>query len=119
MKLSRLEYEVLQIICDMGESTAPGVHESIAESRDTAYSTIKTIFDRLEKKGAIYRKSRIGRTSIYAPKVSQEAVQKSLVQDFLKNVFPKDRTPLLNTLVRESNLTKEEIQYLKNLLKEK
>lgn len=119
MKLSPLELEVLQYICDASTVTAPDIHALISEKRNTAYSTIKTVFDRLEKKGAIYRKSRVGRTTIYAAKVSETSVRNSLVQDFVKRVFPEDKTPLFNTLIRDASLTDSEIDYLESLLAEK
>ena len=119
MKLSALEFEVLQYICAGRTITAPDVHSQIAEKRQTAYSTIKTAFDRLENKGAIYRKSRVGRTSIYAAKVTVESVQKSLMRDFVKKVFPEDKTPLFNTLIRDSTLSDQEIRYLEKLLEDK
>lgn len=119
MKLSALELEVLQYICDEETTTAPHVHARILKKRQTAYSTIKTIFDRLEKKGAIYRQSSVGRTSIYAAKVTKESAQAKLVQDFIKKVFPKDKTPLFNTLIRDSSLSRDEINYLEQLLDEK
>ena len=56
MKLSPLEFEVLQYIGAAKTATAPDVYSQISEKRDTTYSTIKTAFDRLEKKGAIFRK---------------------------------------------------------------
>jgi BlaI family penicillinase repressor len=118
MKLSRLELEVLQLISEQSETTAPDIHDLISQKRDTAYSTIKTIFDRLEDKNAIFRKSKVGRTSIYAARVSPESVQKSLVQEFVDSIFPEDRIPLFNTLIRDSELSEEEIQYLKKLLKD-
>ena len=119
MKLPALELEVLQYICAAETATAPNVHALIADKRDTAYSTIKTAFDRLEKKGAIYRKSQVGRTTIYAAKVDEQSVQQSLLQDFLKRVFPKDKTPLFNTLIRDASLSDDEIVYLQKLLAEK
>ena len=119
MNLSKLELEVLQYICDAGTTTAPEVHSKIAEKRQTTYSTIKTIFDRLENKGAIYRKSRVGRTSIYAAKVTEENVQKSLLKEFVTKVFRKDKTPLFNMLIRDSSLTDDEVIYLIQLLKSK
>lgn len=119
MKLSPLELEVLQHICATDTATAPDVHALIASKRDTAYSTIKTIFDRLEKKGAIYRQSLVGRTTIYAAKVEEGAVQESLLRDFVERVFPADKTPLFNTLIRDSSLSKDEVRYLEQLLSEK
>ena len=119
MKLSPLELEVLQYICDAETTTAPDVHALISRNRDTAYSTIKTAFDRLEKKGAIYRKSRVGRTTIYAARIAQNAVQESLLRDFVKRVFPGDKTPLFNTLIRDTSLSDAEVSYLEQLLEEK
>jgi len=119
MKLSLMELEVLRYICDAGTTTAQEVHAEISKKRTTAYSTVKTVFDRLEKKAAIYRQSRVGRTSIYAAKVSEESVQASMVNTFVNKVFPKDRLPLFNMLIRDANLTDDEIVYLEKLLKEK
>ena len=119
MKLSPLELEVLQYICAAETATAPNVHSQIQEKRDTAYSTIKTAFDRLEKKGAIYRKTQVGRTTIYATKVAEQTVQASLLRDFVERVFPKDKTPLFNTLIRDSSLSEEEIRHLELLVSEK
>ena len=119
MNLSALELEVLEYICETETTTAPRVHSQISAKRQAAYSTIKTVFDRLERKGAIYRQSNVGRTSIYAAKVTKESVQATLLQDFIKKIFPKDKTPLFNTLIRDSSLSKEEISYLEQLLYEK
>ncbi len=119
MKLSPLELEVLQYICAEETVTAPNVHAQICTKRDTAYSTIKTVFDRLEKKGAIFRKSRVGRTTLYAAKVTRDAVQASALQNFIRQVYPEDKTPLFNTLIRDTKLTESDIEYLKRLLSEK
>ncbi len=119
MKLPALEFEVFQHICAAGSTTAPEIHSKISEKRDTAYSTIKTAFDRLESKGVIYRKSRVGRTSIYEAKMSVESIQTSLLREFVSRVFPADKTPLFNTLIRDSSMTDEEIRYLERLLADK
>lgn len=119
MRLSPLELEVLHHICEAGTATAPDVHAEITQKRDTAYSTIKTAFDRLERKGAIRRESTVGRTTLYVAEVTEEAAQIDLLRDFIKQVFPEDKTPLFNTLIRDSNLTKREVRYLEQLLSEK
>ena len=116
MRPSPLELEVLRYICAAGTTTAPDVHSQISEKRTTAYSTIKTAFDRLEKKGAIYRESRIGRTTIYAAKVTKESVQNLLLRDFIRQVFPEDKTALFNMLIRDSELSDSEVNYLEQLL---
>lgn len=118
MKLSPLELEVLNYISDAIEATAPAVHAEIQKKRDTAYSTIKTVFDRLEKKGAIRRSKKVGRTNFYCASVTKQSVQTTLVNEFVSRVFSHDKMALLNTLEREQRLTTEEIDYLQALLEE-
>lgn len=50
MKLSDFELEVMQIMWTDGPMIATEVHQAIAEKRKVAYSTVKTIIDRLEEK---------------------------------------------------------------------
>ena len=119
MKLPDLEIEVLQHISTADTVTAPEVHKQIAAKREISYSAVKTIIDRLEKKDLVYRKAHVGRTAIYAAKMDQNSVQRSLLKEFIKKVFPQDKTPLFNTLIRDSSLTEQEIEYLKKLLEEK
>jgi BlaI family penicillinase repressor len=53
MKLSVFELEVLSLLWQSKESTAPELHKAICLSKSVTYSTVKTIVDRLEEKGAI------------------------------------------------------------------
>lgn len=120
LRLSGFELEVLQQIFSRGTATAPEVHGALSESRTLSYSAVKTIFDRLERKGAIRREDQVGRTIVYAADVAEDRLRASLVRDFLSRVFPHgDRKPLFNALVRDTDLSPEEVQYLRNLLDER
>lgn len=120
MKLSEFELEVMQRIWARGTATAPDVHQDIDAERAMSYSAVKTIFDRLERKGAIHRKGQVGRTIVYAPSITADRARTRLLRDFLARVFPEtDRTPLLNALVRDGQLSEEEIDYLEALLAER
>jgi len=120
MKLSEFELEVMQRIWARGTATAPDVHQDIDGERALSYSAVKTIFDRLERKGAIHRKTQVGRTIVYAPSITADRARSRLLRDFLARVFPEsDRTPLLNALVRDGQLSAEEIDYLEALLSER
>ena len=120
MRLSQLELEVLQEIWSRDTATAPEVHAALGSHRELSYSAVKTIFDRLERKGAIRREGRVGRTIVYASTVARDRLRTKLVRDFLSRLFPHgDRTPLFNALIRDAELTPEEVRYLRDLLKEK
>src|SRR4029077_10981099 len=55
MRLSEFELEVMAHFWRDGELSAPALFERIGAEKGVAYSTVKTIVDRLEKKGAIER----------------------------------------------------------------
>ena len=118
MQLSDFELDVLNLIWKRGECTAPQIHEAILESRDVTYSTVKTIIDRLEEKGAVERAGQVGRTIVLKAAIEPDATRRSLLRRFVNRVFAGDRTPLLNQLFAERKLSSQEAAYLETLLAE-
>ena len=80
--------------------------------------TIRTLLDRLVKKRAL-KATREGKRYLYEPLVSQETCVRQESRSFLRRVFGGAPAPLLLHLVKESNLSKEDIKQLKRLLAEK
>ena len=118
MRLSEFEIDVLTRFWDRGRLSAPELFREMGESRGVTYSTIKTIVDRLEEKGAIRRVDTQGKTIIYDAAVARERVRKPLVESFVRRMFGDDRKPLFAQLLREEKLSDEEIAYLRRLVDE-
>lgn len=118
MRLSDFEIDVLTRFWEHGRLSAPELFRDMGESRGVTYSTIKTIVDRLEDKGAIERVATSGKTIIYRARVSRERVRKPLVKSFVGRLYGQDRKPLFAQLVRDENLSEEEIEYLRGLIDE-
>jgi BlaI family penicillinase repressor len=118
MRLSDFELDVMAHFWEHDRLSAPGLFQEIGESRGVTYSTIKTIIDRLEAKGAIKRVDSRGRTILYRAAVGRERVRKPLVKAFLRRVFGNDLRPLFTQLIRDEKLSADEIDYLKRLLDE-
>lgn len=119
MELSDFELEVMQILWRLGESSAPDIHKEIEQCRDVAYSTVKTIIDRLEKKGALKRTSQKGRTIFFEASIDKTQHRKPLIKDFINRVFLGKSKPLVAHILEEEELSKEDIQYLEAILKER
>lgn len=119
MKLSEFELEVMQLLWEAQEASAPELHERVQISRDVTYSTVKTIVDRLEAKGAIARSRQAGRTIFYTPLLAQDKYTKPLVKRFLDNVFGGESTTLFNHLLSDEKLKEADIEYLEKLLEAK
>jgi BlaI family penicillinase repressor len=118
MRLSEFELDVMAQFWQRDELSAPELFERLGEARGVTYSTIKTIVDRLETKGAIERVHSRGRTIFYRAAVAQDRIRKPLVKSFLRRVFGDDLKPLFAQLFRDDVLTDEEIAYLRELLHE-
>jgi len=118
MRLSDFEIDVLTRFWEHDRLSAPALFREIGESRGVTYSTIKTIVDRLEAKGAIKRVATVGKTIIYRAAVTRERVRKPMVKSFVKRLFGKDRRPLFAQLLQDEKLSEEEIDYLRQLVDE-
>jgi len=118
MRLSEFELEVMQVLWDLGDTTAPEVHGAIAQTREISYSAVKTIIDRLEAKGAVCRISQVGRTIVYSSAIDEEKARAELLQEYTSKLYPgDDRIPLFNALLKERELSEDEISFLRDLLK--
>ena len=119
MKLSKFEQEVMEVVWEEGEVVVPDVHRKISEKRNISYSSVKTMFDRLEEKGAVKRIRNYGRTILYGANVTQEDRARSLVKDFMKQVFEGSVRPLVSHALADETLNAADIDYLEQLVAQK
>jgi len=116
MKLSEFELEVMNLLWQQKESTAPQLHREIIKTKDVTYSTVKTIVDRLEKKTAIKRIKNYGRTIVYAAAIQQETIQKPLIKQFVDKICSGNPRLLLNHLLEDEKLLDDDIDYLQSII---
>ena len=116
IRLSEFELDVMTHFWSDRELSAPELFERIGEARGVTYSTVKTIIDRLEDKGAIVRVANRGRTIVYVPAVKRERVRKPLVRAFLRRLFGDDLRPLFAQLLQDEKLSADELEYLRTLV---
>lgn len=89
------------------------IHESIAQEREIAYTTVMTVLDRLAKKGLVTRE-RDGRAWRYLPVSTSEELTAHLLRDSLEHIDSGDRrAAMLHFLDAASP---EEIDDLKSAL---
>lgn len=117
MKLSDFELTVMQLLWQCEQASAPELHQKITKKKDVTYSTVKTIIDRLEKKGAIIRSDQIGRTIFYQALMAATDIQKPMFRSMLSTLFGNNKKQLINHLFENENLNSSEIAYLEELIK--
>jgi BlaI family transcriptional regulator, penicillinase repressor len=119
VNLSNLELDVMRLIWRDKEVIVPDLHRELAEERDISYSTVKTIVDRLEEKGAIQRIRTYGRTILYGPVIAEKSLAKPLVNDLLRRLFGGEARPLISHLLKDENLSLDDLAYLEDVIARK
>src|SRR5271154_311042 len=95
-----LELECLKALWGIGEGTVRDVREILVGNRNLAYTTVMTVLDRLEKRGGVSRRKQ-GRSFIYAPKLSRDALRRLAVRELTEAFFEGSEDVLLDYLRRD------------------
>jgi len=111
VSLSRFELEIMEVLWKLGEASVREVQEAIHERKRPAYTTVQTIFTRLEEKKAVKRTRKIGNAYLYEPAITQTSVYRRIVDDVLA-LFGGSAQPLLTQLVESGKLTLEDLKAL-------
>ncbi|MDE3271847.1 BlaI/MecI/CopY family transcriptional regulator [Pseudoalteromonas sp. SSM20] len=119
MKLSDFELDVMQLMWQHEPCTATEIHQLLSQDKDVAYTTIKTIIDRLEKKGAVERADKQGRAIVYRSKVQQSTLSSQETPSFMQRFFSGNSRSLIAHFIKEEELNEDDINYLQDLLNKK
>jgi predicted transcriptional regulator len=107
--LGETEMEVLHHVWELKNASVADVHDRIRETRKVAYTTIMTVMKNLANKGYLaYDKE--GLTYVYYPARKPEEVQHALVAGLLQKVFKGSTPALIQTLVKNEDLSEKDKQ---------
>jgi BlaI family penicillinase repressor len=118
IKISDSEWQVMNVVWTKSPVSASEIVETLAPRMGWHPRTIRTLLDRLVKKGALIAKPE-GKRYLYEPLMSMAAGVRQESQSFLKRVFGGEPAAMLLHLVGEAKLSKQDIRKLKNILSEK
>ena len=116
--LTEQELEIMKIVWQRDSVTVRDVYEDLLTRRKIAYTTVMTMMGILEQKGHL-KKSADERAYVYTPAQPQRQVVGNMVHDFVKRVFDGSAKPLLVHLVESKNISREELDEISKLLKDK
>jgi predicted transcriptional regulator len=117
--LSRSELDVMKVLWSApeGRLSAREVHDQLAGPLDWAYSTTRTVLDRMAKKSLLDRQSFHG-VLLYAPRISRPLGLARMVRDFAERVLELDHGAVVPLFARSEALTADEVEELARLLDE-
>ena len=111
VNLSKFELEIMEILWKMREASVREVQEALQERKRPAYTTVQTIFARLEEKKAVRRTRKIGNAFLFEPLVSRRSVYRRIIDDFL-DLFGGSAQPVVARFLESGKLTLEDLKAL-------
>lgn len=117
-KVSDAEWQVMEALWAKSPLTAAEIIEFLLVNNDWSPKTIHTLISRLVKKGAIKATKETSYYQ-YTPIVSQEELRNVETKSFIEKIYKGSLHLMLSNFIKEENLTEEEIEDLKNILKKK
>ncbi|MCF7972473.1 MAG: BlaI/MecI/CopY family transcriptional regulator [Phycisphaerae bacterium] len=116
-ELFETEWAILKVVWDRQPVTAPDVQEALAGQKRWAYTTVKTLMDRMAKKGLLHI-DKIRNLYLYSASITKADAIKSEIKRTLKRAFNGAFTPMVQFLVEHEQLSDEECLYLERIIKE-
>ncbi len=117
-ELTEAEWSILEIVWNQKHCTAPDVQEQLAEQTGWAYSTVKTLIDRMVAKGFL-ETERIRKMILYRPAIKRIQAQRAELMRAAARAFQGAFSPLIEFLVDENSLSKDELKHLEMLIHQK
>ncbi len=113
MNLGPLEEKVMDLVWEKdGEITVRDVWEKMD---DYAYTTILTIFQKLEKKGFIEGRQE-GKVKVFKPKISREEYYRLKLGRTIYEIFKKNPNAVYSFFLEDINLKEEDVKRLLEIL---
>lgn len=118
MKISDAEWLVMRVVWGCGSAGAAEVIESLIPQTGWSHRTVRTLLNRLVKKGVLAAQME-GERNIYRPKIEQSQCVRRESHSFLNKVFDGDAGEMLLHFIEHEEISLDQIKQLKTLLNAK
>ena len=109
--LTRFELEIMDVLWRLQEASVREVCEALSDKKRPAYTTVQTIVQRLEQKGAVKRTRKIGNALMFSPTLTRKSAYRRVVDDLL-SLFGGSAQPVVAHLLESGKLTLEDLKSL-------
>ncbi len=116
--ISKAEWQVMRVIWAHPETTSSFIIEVLTKKYSWKTSTIKTLINRLQKKGFITI-TNTKRPYHYVALISEHEHLTKEIDYLFKNICTNKKEQLLGEFIQKNTFTKKQITYLQLILNEK
>ena len=115
MRLTEAQWKMMNVIWERHPASARDVLEKLEAETGWAYTTVKTMLDRLVEKGALSARLRAN-TTLYQPLINQQEARRTALRGLLDSAFEGAFGPLLHFMLSDEKLSKKEREELKRII---
>jgi predicted transcriptional regulator len=116
--LTEAELRLMEVLWQRGPSTVQHVLDALPGEKLLAYNSVLTTIRILEKKGYLAH-AKDGRAHVYAPVVERSEATRSEVRHLVQRLFRDSHELLVLNILEDSGLNADELQRLKQYLKDR
>ena len=113
--IAKSEWVLMEALWSRARGTATELQTDLKQSQGWAYSTVKTMLDRLVGKGYV-KSRRVGNVYEYKPRFNRKAVVFRVLDDVVERVLEGSVAPFIHRLVEQQRLTKADAAELRTML---
>ncbi|HEY0962190.1 MAG TPA: BlaI/MecI/CopY family transcriptional regulator [Pseudomonadales bacterium] len=114
-QISDAEWEIMKVLWQAPGLTANEVAERLADTKQWHLKTVRTMLDRLLKKGVV-EANVVDRLYRYTPLLTRDECVAHASSSFLAKVFDGAFTPMVAHFVKNSPLSRKDRQELERIL---
>lgn len=116
IRVTNSEWYVMNCLWEESPRSLMQLVHLLGEQIGWSKSTCATMVRRMTEKGLIGYQER-GKTKFFFPKVKKEAVIVQETRDFLQRIYDGSVGMMMSALVKQNDLSKEDIRELQEILK--
>lgn len=116
-ELSPAQQRIMECIWEHGELSASSVRDILAEQKDVARNTVRTLLERMEEKGWLKHRE-VNRTYLYSAAKPKQTTVGEKVQDAVERICGGSPETLMAALIDFRGLTKGELSRIRRMLDE-
>ena len=115
---TELELEILKILWREGPLSGHQVRDSLAESRELAYTSVMTIMKIMTEKNYL-RRTKPGGSFVYHSSVNEEDISRGMLGDLVDRVFDGSTSAVMLSLLEEAEIDSKEIARIRKMINRK
>lgn len=116
-RLTDAEWKVMSVLWEQSPRTMMEITNALKEETGWSKYTVMSFLKRMEEKGALHFEEG-GKAKRYYPDWNREDAQIQETEDFLNKVFHGKIGLMINAMVQQNALSKQEVEELYQILQE-